>query len=87
MAVVEAMAAGVPVIATDIPACREVLDGGSCGLLVPLEDAQALAQAIGKILDDEAMRTRLVRAASERVRMHYDVKQMAAGYAALLGLP
>ena len=84
MGVIEAMAAGVPVIATDVPACREVLDRGSCGLLVPLEDAPALAQAISKILDDEALRAQLVHAASERVRARYDVSHMAAGYAELL---
>jgi len=83
MVVVEAMAAGVPVIATDIPACREVLDGGRCGLLVPPGDSTALAEAILQILDDEALRTRLVQAASERVRTHYHVKRMAAGYAEL----
>jgi len=83
MAVVEAMAAGVPVIATDIPACREILDGGRCGLLVPIGDSTALAEAIRQILDDDALRARMVQAASERVRSHYHIKQMAAGYAHL----
>lgn len=83
MVVVEAMAAGVPVIATDIPACREVLDAGRCGLLVPPGDSTAMAEAIRQILDDEALRLRLVEAASERVRSHYHIKRMAAGYAEL----
>jgi glycosyltransferase involved in cell wall biosynthesis len=83
MVVVEAMAAGVPVIASDVPACREVLDGGRCGLLVPVGDAPALADAIRPVLDDRALRMRLVQAASERVRSHYHVKRMAAGYAEL----
>lgn len=84
MAVIEAMAAGVPVVATDIPPCREILDGGRCGLLVPRGDSPALAEAIGQILDDEGLRLRLVAAASERVRSHYEVRRMAAGYAELL---
>ena len=71
-------------MATDIPSCREVLDNGRCGLLVPLGDAEAMAHAIGRVLDDEALRRRLVDAASERVRSHYHVKRMAADYAALL---
>jgi glycosyltransferase involved in cell wall biosynthesis len=87
LVVVEAMAAGVPVIATDIPACREVLDGGRCGVLVPLGDATALARAIRKILDDEALRTRLLQAASERVRSHYHIRRMAASYAELFSDP
>ena len=84
MAVAEAMAAGVPVVATDVPACREVLDGGRCGMLYPQGDSAALAAAIGRILDDDALRRRLVGAASERVRSHYHVKRMAADYAELL---
>jgi glycosyltransferase involved in cell wall biosynthesis len=43
-----------------------------------------LAEAIRRILDDKALRLRLVEAASERVRSHYHVKRMAAGYAELL---
>jgi glycosyltransferase involved in cell wall biosynthesis len=84
VAMLEAMTAGVPLIATDIPSCREVLDGGRCGLLVPLGDAEALAEAIGRVLDDEPLRRRLVDAALERVRSQYHVKRMAADYAALL---
>jgi glycosyltransferase involved in cell wall biosynthesis len=84
MVVIEAMAAGVPVISTDVPACREVLDGGRCGLLVPLSDPVALAEAIRKVLDDEALRTQLVQAAAERVRSHYHIRRMAARYAELL---
>ena len=84
VAVLEAMAAGVPIVATDIPPCREALDGGRCGLLVPPADAPALADAIRQLLDDEDLRLRLVEAASERVRSLYDIKRMAAGYADLL---
>jgi glycosyltransferase involved in cell wall biosynthesis len=83
MAVIEAMAAGVPVVASDIPACREVLDDGRCGILVPLSDPAALAEAIRKLVDDEALRTQLVQAAAEHVRSHYHIKRMAAGYAEL----
>jgi glycosyltransferase involved in cell wall biosynthesis len=82
--VAEAMAAGVPAVATDIPACREVLDGGRCGLLVPRGDPLALAEAIRRIIDDKASRLQLVEAASERVRSHYHIKRVAADYAELL---
>lgn len=82
--VLEAMAAGVPIVATDIPPCREALDGGRCGLLVPPRDASALAEAIQKILDDEPLRRQLVAAATERVCSHYHVKRMAADYSRLL---
>lgn len=81
--VAEAMAAGAPVVATDIPACREVLEGGRCGLLVPRGDAPAMAEALRKILDKDALRLQLVDAASERVTSRYDVKRMASDYAEL----
>jgi phosphatidyl-myo-inositol alpha-mannosyltransferase len=55
---VEAMAAGLPVVASDIPGYREVVRNGMEGLLVPPRDAEALAAAIGRLLDhpDEAER-------------------------------
>jgi glycosyltransferase involved in cell wall biosynthesis len=81
---IEAFASGTPLIASDIPACREVLDGGRCGLLVPPRDPHALADAIQRLLTDDTLRHSLVAAASERVRAKYDVHHMAAGYAALI---
>jgi phosphatidylinositol alpha-mannosyltransferase len=55
---VEAMAAGVPVVASDIPGYREVLPGAA-GVLVPPGDPDALAQAIGGLLADDERRARL----------------------------
>lgn len=84
MAVAEGMAAGLPVVASDIAACREQLDNGACGSLVPSGNAEALADAIERILDDEKFRTGLVKAAFDRVTSRFDVTHMAAGYEALL---
>jgi phosphatidyl-myo-inositol alpha-mannosyltransferase len=60
--IVEAMAAGVPVVATDIEGYREVATDGSDALLVPPGDAPALADAIGRVIDDGALAGRLVDA-------------------------
>jgi glycosyltransferase involved in cell wall biosynthesis len=57
--VIEAMAAGLPVIASDIPACRELVRAGETGLLVPPRDASALQGAISSLLNDAARRTRM----------------------------
>ena len=65
---VEAMAAGVPVVATDIPGYREVVRGGVEGLLVPPGDAGALAEALGRVLDDPELSSRLGTAGAERAR-------------------
>lgn len=66
---VEAMACGCPVIASDIRGgvTREILEDGGCGLIVPREDAFALAEAIEQIITDEALRARLVESGSECV--------------------
>ena len=84
MAVAEGMAAGLPVVASDIPPCREQLDNGTCGSLFPTGNADALADAIERVLDDEKFRTESVQAAFDRVASHYDVTQMVAGYESLL---
>lgn len=58
-ALLEAMAAGRPVVATDVPGCRDVVRHGDNGLLVPARDARSLAQAIGVLLADKPMRLRM----------------------------
>ncbi len=63
MILTEAMAAGAPVVASDLEAFRYVLDGGRAGILTPVGDAGALAAALRRLLDDEAERRRLVERA------------------------
>lgn len=58
-ALIEAMAMSVPVVASDIPAVREVVDPGETGLLVARGDAGQLRAAIGQLLDDHDYRMRL----------------------------
>jgi len=67
---VEAMAAGAPVLASDLPAFRGVLDGGELGELFPVGDAAALAESAVRLLDDEERRSALRRAASVAVRRY-----------------
>ena len=52
----EATACGVPVVATDIRGCRQVVDHGRTGLLVPVRDAAALAEAMATLAADPARR-------------------------------
>jgi phosphatidyl-myo-inositol alpha-mannosyltransferase len=70
----EPMAAGVPVVASRIPGYDEVLEDGSTGLFAPPGDAEALAGAVARVLDDPGLGGRLAAAAGERVgRYDWDV--------------
>jgi len=63
----EAAACGRAMIATDAPGCREIVIDGQTGLLVPIEDPQALAQAIVKLATSPELRARYGMAARELV--------------------
>ena len=67
---VEAMAAGVPVVASDLDAFRRVLVDGKAGRLVPVEDSAAMAEALIAVLDDPKLRARCAKAASAAVRRY-----------------
>lgn len=66
----EAMAAGTPVLASDLDAFRRVLDDGRAGRLFPVGDAAALAASAGALLDDQAGRAAMVEAARRVVRRY-----------------
>jgi glycosyltransferase involved in cell wall biosynthesis len=72
----EAAAMGVPVIATDIRGCRQVVDHGETGLLVPPRDAAALADAIATLATDRAARTRMGDAARDMARRRFDQQRV-----------
>lgn len=65
---VEAMAYGVPVVASDLPALRELLADGRAGSLVPPADPEALAEAVTRLRKDDTHRERQVAEALEEVR-------------------
>ncbi|BBX95825.1 glycosyltransferase family 4 protein [Mycobacterium lacus] len=67
---VEAMAAGTPVVASDLDAFRRVLRDGDVGRLVPVDDSAALADALIAVLHDAALRRRYVAAGAEAVRRY-----------------
>ncbi len=66
----EAMAAGLPVVASDIPGYREVVHDGEEGLLVPPGDATAMADAAGRVLEDPELSERLGAAGRRRARTY-----------------
>ena len=83
LALIEAMAAGRPVIASDLPATRHVLDEGRAGVLVPPADPGSLAQAMIDLAADPVSTADLAQAGRRRVEQHYCVERMVAEYAGL----
>lgn len=65
LAVLEAMAAGLPVVASDIPVFREYLTDGDSALLPPVGDVDALTRALHRMIDEPRLRRRLAAAGRE----------------------
>ncbi|CAN5266038.1 glycosyltransferase family 4 protein [soil metagenome] len=82
---VEAMLAGVPVIATDAGAASDILEAGRAGTLVPPNDAEALAQAIRRVLAKPAGLGGQLDYAMTRARIHYGLTQMLQTISGLIG--
>ena len=69
---IEASAMRLPVVATDIRGCREVVDDGETGRLVPSRDPVALAEAIGALLEDRPAADAMGAAGRERALERFD---------------
>ncbi len=74
--VIEAMALGKPVVACDAGGVPEIVTHGVDGLLVPPHDERALADAVGTLVDDEGLRTRMGVAARACARRRFDVAML-----------
>jgi glycosyltransferase involved in cell wall biosynthesis len=83
MALVEAMAAGLPVVATEVSGTRGVMVDGETGLLVPPGDAFALARAIAALLVDPNRAAAMGAAARRRIETHYGARRQAADHLSL----
>lgn len=84
IALLEAMSAGLPVIATKVEGVDEVVVEGVHGLFAPVDDADALAQVILQLLRDPEMRARMAVAAKQRVNEMYSLDRMGAQYLDLM---
>ncbi len=82
LALAEARAIGLPVVATDVPGLREQVDPGHDGLLVPPEDPVALATALARLLDDRDLAARLGAAARDTALAGPTEADHAAAWAA-----
>ena len=85
VALLEAMAAGVPVVSTPVGGIAELLEDGRAGVLVAPHDAVGLASALDRLLGDAALRARLAAAGREAVVARHDLSACARDLAAALG--
>ncbi|MFQ5507051.1 MAG: glycosyltransferase [Planctomycetota bacterium] len=76
VALLEAMAAGLPVVASKVGGMREVVVSEESGFLVPVEDGAALAKALARLLEDRELGRMFGRRARERVRTSFDLQRM-----------
>jgi len=72
---IEAAAMRLPIVATNIRGCRQVVTNGVNGLLVPLRDPAALEQALRRLIDDAPLRKRLGQAGYQRARREFDERR------------
>ena len=89
--ILEAMAMQLPIVATDIRGCREAVVDGQTGLIVPPQNSEKLAEALGKLLADASMRESFGKTGRQRVEAEYDERfvfeRLAACYEELGILP
>ena len=83
VSILEAMAAGLPVVATDVGGVAEAVENGETGCLVPAADPEALARALERLVSDADLRRRLGAAGRARALRLFDVPRYRAAYVEL----
>ncbi|RMF69750.1 MAG: glycosyltransferase [Calditrichaeota bacterium] len=78
--VLEAMATALPVVATSVDGTIELVQDGETGFLVPPEDPNALADKIGLLLSDEALRNEMGRKGRARVEREYSLEKQVSSF-------
>ena len=78
LTILEAMAAGKPVVATDVGGNAESVVDGKTGYIVPPDDGEKLFDAVKRLLDDPALSHRMGRAGQERVSREFTVERMVS---------
>jgi glycosyltransferase involved in cell wall biosynthesis len=81
---IEAMAAGLPVVATDCGSVRDLVVDGETGFVVPVGDADQLGERLVRLAADDAARVRLGAHGRQRAERNHDIGRTAAGYEDLL---
>ena len=80
MSVLEAMAMGLPVVTTDVPGCRETVEKGVNGFLVPPREVEALEKAIRTLVEDVELRRRMGEASRRKAEEEFSLEQVVRAY-------
>lgn len=83
VALIEAMAAAVPGVSTNVGGVGDVMGGGDAGRMAPFGDAAGLAAAVNELLDNPELRSAMGARARARVLAHYDLARLVGDIAAL----
>jgi glycosyltransferase involved in cell wall biosynthesis len=73
---IEAAAMGLPIVTTNIRGCRQVVDDGVNGILVPFKDAHALSRAISKLVEDGELRKQMGSAGYQKAQKEFDERRI-----------
>jgi glycosyltransferase involved in cell wall biosynthesis len=76
----EAMGAGLPIVAPHVAGIPEIVDAGAQGLLFPPGRLEDLVHAIRRLAADDALRQQLGQAAAEKAQAHFSIETMVHGY-------
>ena len=80
LSVLEAMAMGLPVVTTDVPGCRETVEEGVNGFLVPPRDVEALEKAIRTLMEDPELRRRMGEASRRKAEEEFSLDMVLRAY-------
>ena len=80
VALLEAMSCGLPVVATALAGARDIVEPGTHGLLVPVDDVRALRTALARLLGDPSLRAQLGAAARQRVEQRFTIDAEARAH-------
>jgi glycosyltransferase involved in cell wall biosynthesis len=80
---IEAAACGRPIVTTDTPGCRETVDHGINGLLVPPRAPTALAEALRRLAHDPELRNRMGRLGRQRAEAEFSIERVVTATVAL----
>lgn len=80
---VEAAACGRAVVTTDVPGCRDAIEPGESGLLVPVRDASGLADAVLRLADDDVLRRQLGAEGRRLAEGEFDIGKIISAHLAI----